>query len=132
MKPMVIERRHPKNLYRRRAEWRLRDCIPLKAVAKYAALTLIGFLLFRAGQAHALAERGYEALGGEVFALFLPVLYWMVTRVLRDTLDARKGNGHKSMKIQSGENGKGRGNGSGTYSHHAAAGGGKAQRVLLR
>lgn len=93
MKPMVIERRQPKNLYRKREKRRLRDYIPLKAVVKYAVLTLIGFLLFRAGQAHALAERGYEALGGEVFALFLPVLYWMVARVVRDTLDARGGKG---------------------------------------
>ena len=61
----------------------------MAAVAKYAALTLVGFLLFRAGQARALAERGYEALGGEVFALFLPVLYWMMSRVLRDTLGVR-------------------------------------------
>ena len=90
---MKIDRRKPVNLFRIKRKWRLRDHIPMAAVAKYAALTLVGFLLFRAGQAHALAERGYEALGGEVFALFLPVLYWMVTRVIRDTLDARGGKG---------------------------------------
>ena len=50
-------------------------------------------MLFRAGQAQAFIERGYEALGGEVFALFLPVLYWMVSRVIRDTLDMRGGKG---------------------------------------
>ena len=90
---MKIDRRKPVNLFRIKRKWRLRDHIPMAAVAKYAALTLVGFLLFRAGQAHALAERGYEALGGEVFALFLPVLYWMVTRVVRDALDARGGKG---------------------------------------
>lgn len=90
---MKIDRRQPVNLFRIKRKWRLRDHIPMAAVGKYAALTLVGFLLFRAGQAHALAERGYEALGGEVFALFLPVLYWMVTRVIRDTLDARGGKG---------------------------------------
>lgn len=90
---MKIDRRQPVNLFRVKRKWRLWDHIPVAAVAKYAALTLIGFLLFRAGQARALAERGYEALGGEVFALFLPVLYWMVTRVIRDTLDARGGKG---------------------------------------
>ena len=45
------------------------------------------FLVFLRWQA--LAERGYEALGGEVFALFLPVLYWMMSRVLRDILGVR-------------------------------------------
>lgn len=91
MKPMVIERHPQMGLYRKRAKWRLRDYIPLKAVAKYAALTLIGFQLFRAGQAHALAERGYKALGGEVFALFLPLFYWLAARVARDALGARGG-----------------------------------------
>lgn len=90
---MKIDRRKPVNLFRIKRKWRLRDHIPMAAVAKYAALTLVGFLLFRAGQARALAERGYEALGGEVFALFLPVLYWMVERVVRDTLGARGGKG---------------------------------------
>lgn len=71
---MKVERRKPTSLYRKRAEWQLLDNVPIKAIVKYAALTLIGFLLFQAGQAHALAERGYEALGGEAFALFLPVL----------------------------------------------------------
>ena len=87
--PMKIERRAPTTLFRQERKWRLRDHIRIAAVAKYAALTLAGFLLFRAGQARALAERGYEALGGEVFALFLPVLYWMMSRVLRDILGVR-------------------------------------------
>ncbi len=91
---MKIERRAPTNPFRQEKKWRLRDHIRIAAVAKYAALTLAGFLLFRAGQAHALAERGYEALGGEVFALFLPGFYWMVSRVIRDTLDMRGGKAH--------------------------------------
>lgn len=90
---MKVERRKPTSLYRKRAEWQLLDNVPIKAIVKYAALTLIGFLLFQAGQAHALAERGYEALGGEAFALFLPVLYWVVGRVVQDTLDANGGKG---------------------------------------
>lgn len=75
---MKIERCERVNLFRKQKRWWLRDHIPLAAVVKYPALTLAGVLLFRAGQAHALAERGYEALGGEVFALFLPGFYWMV------------------------------------------------------
>lgn len=88
--PLRIERRPPAALYRKPKKWRLRDHIPVAAVAKYAALTLTGYLLFRAGQARALVERGYEALGGEAFALFLPVLYWMVSRTVRDMLNARR------------------------------------------
>lgn len=89
--PLKIERHMPVNPCRKRVKWRLRDYIPMAAVVKYAALTVTGYLLFRAGQARALAERGYEALGGEVFALFLPGLYWMGSRVVRDILDIRDG-----------------------------------------
>lgn len=87
--PMKIERRKPVNLFRIKRKWRIRDHIPLVAVAKYAALTLAGILLFRTGQAQALAERGYEAFGGEVFALFFPLFYWMVSRIIRDILGMR-------------------------------------------
>ena len=40
------------------------------SVAKYSGLTLAGIILFRAGAAYALTERGYSAVGGEAFALF--------------------------------------------------------------
>lgn len=53
-------------------------------VAKYAALTVAGVLLFRAGAAYALTERGYKAIGGEVFALFLPVFYYTISATVRD------------------------------------------------
>ena len=86
-----LERRQPVSFYRRQERRRLWERSPVAAIVKYTALTLVGVLLFRAGQAHALAERGYEALGGEVFALFLPGFYWMVSRVIRDALDMRGG-----------------------------------------
>ena len=53
-------------------------------VAKYAALTVAGVLLFRAGAAYALTERGYKAIGGEVFALLLPVFYYTISATVRD------------------------------------------------
>ena len=53
-------------------------------VAKYAALTVAGVLLFRAGAAYALTERGYKAIGGEVFALFLPVFFYVASVTVRD------------------------------------------------
>lgn len=54
------------------------------AVVKYAALTVAGVILFRAGAAYALAERGYKAIGGEVFALLLPLLYYVISEIVRD------------------------------------------------
>ena len=48
-------------------------------IALYAALTA-GILLFRAGAAVAYVERGYSAVGGEVFALFLPIFYYIISQ----------------------------------------------------
>ena len=45
------------------------------AVLKYAALTVAGVLLFRWGQGYALAERGYEAIGGEALLLGLSLIH---------------------------------------------------------
>ena len=66
-----------------------------RTIIKYAILTLIGIVLFRAGAAAGLRERGYEAVGGEAFAL-LPVLYYLISTTVKDWIDdiraeARKG-----------------------------------------
>ena len=53
------------------------------SVAKYSGLTLAGIIMFRAGAAYALTERGYSAVGGEAFALFLPVFYALFSGVGR-------------------------------------------------
>ena len=42
--------------------------------------------LFFVGQAHALRERGYEAIGGEYLLLAIPVLYYLLRAVLKDYL----------------------------------------------
>lgn len=54
------------------------------AVVWYALLTVAGVLLYKAGAAYALRERGYYAVGGEVLALLLPVLYYAAVAVIRD------------------------------------------------
>lgn len=51
-------------------------------IALYAALTAAGILLFRAGAAVAYMERGYNAVGGEAFALFLPVFYYIISHAV--------------------------------------------------
>lgn len=71
---------------RRRSKKHTRRRVRLNGwtVAKYAALTVAGILLFRVGAAYALAERGYKAIGGEVFALFLPVFFYIASVTVRD------------------------------------------------
>ena len=56
----------------------------LKAVVKYAILTMCGFLLFRAGQAAAFEQRGYIAYGGECFFLTLPLFYYLISTTARE------------------------------------------------
>ena len=66
-----------------------------RTVAWYAVLTVAGVLLYKLGAAYALRERGYYAVGGEVLALLLPVLYYvaavMVRDFMRDWKDGRFG-----------------------------------------
>lgn len=68
--------------------------VPVWAIVKYAALTIAGIMLFREGAARALAYRGYFAVGGEVFALFLPIFYYCLSRTVRDLITDIK-NGFK-------------------------------------
>lgn len=65
----------------------------IRTIAKYAVLTLAGIILFRAGAAYALTERGYSAVGGEAFALFLPVFYALFSGVGRGYIKDKK-NGY--------------------------------------
>lgn len=55
-------------------------------VVKYILLTGGGVLLYILAAKYALAERGYFAVGGEVFFLLLPVFYYIVATVIRDYL----------------------------------------------
>lgn len=56
-------------------------------VAWYAILTAAGILLYKAGAAYAMRERGYFAIGGEVLALLLPVLYYVTARTVGDIIE---------------------------------------------
>ena len=55
-------------------------------VAWYALLTVAGVLLYKAGAAYALQERGYYAVGGEALALLLPVFYYTAATTIRDII----------------------------------------------
>lgn len=52
----------------------------------YAVLAGIGIALFRWGHAYATRERGYIAIGGEMFFLLLPLLWWMFSNIVKDTI----------------------------------------------
>lgn len=101
MEAMKIERREPLNIYRKRRGDQTARRLRAVCVAKYIALTVAGILLFRAGQAAALTERGYAAVGGEVFALFLPAFYFIISHMVRDIIkdlpaaDAGKSRGRR-------------------------------------
>lgn len=77
------ERKRP----RRRAR---RVRVNVWTVVKYAALTLAGIILFRAGAAYGLKERGYSAVGGEAFALLLPVFWYTMEKTVRGYIEDAK------------------------------------------
>lgn len=64
--------------------------IDLTKILKYLALFLVGVILFKLAAAQALIDRGYSAVGGEVFFLFLPVIYYLISKIVRDWLDDLK------------------------------------------
>lgn len=61
-----------------------------------ARIANAGVLLFRWGQGYALAERGYEAIGGEALLLGLSLFWYLTETTIRDTVrDFRKGGRRK-------------------------------------
>lgn len=87
MKPILKIGQAPR---RQRANPRARPArLTAKAVARYVLLTAAGVLLYKAGAACALRERGYFAVGSEAVFLLLPVLYCLAAAVVRDMKDRR-------------------------------------------
>lgn len=61
----------------------------MKETIKYGALTVLGVCLFKMASEYALRERGYFAVGGEIFLLLLPVFYYLLSEMadsIRDDL----------------------------------------------
>lgn len=69
---------------------RKRPVVDVRPLLKYAALTLLGFIMFKIGAAQARIDRGYSAIGGEGLFLFLPVIYYLISKTVRDWLDDLK------------------------------------------
>ena len=97
MKPITIERRGAGQTRRKRQGVHLRERVRLAVIAKYAALTLLGFILFKMAAAQARIDRGYSAIGGEAMFLLLPVLYYLISKTVRDWLDDLRNNNHKGV-----------------------------------
>ncbi len=51
---------------------------------KYAILTVLGIIGYQMAAAYAYEVRGYKAVGGEVFTLFLPVFYYLISSTVKD------------------------------------------------
>lgn len=101
MKPINIERRKTTYFPALKRKRRKVDTGKVLTAIKYIALTSLGVILFRAGQAQAFCERGYQAIGGEVFALFLPVFYYLISRTVRDTVnDIQREKAEKRKEAQ--------------------------------
>lgn len=52
----------------------------------YAMLAGIGILTFKALNAYATLERGYIAVGGEAGLLLLPLLWWLISTTVKDSI----------------------------------------------
>lgn len=76
--------RNTKPRQKRKRELPVVDVWP---ILKYAALTLLGFLLFKAAAIQARIDRDYSAVGGEAMFLLLPVIYYLISATVRDWLD---------------------------------------------
>ena len=74
-----------------------RPVVDVRPILKYAALTLLGFILFKMAAAQARIDRGYSAIGGEAMFLLLPVLYSLISKTVRDWLDDLRNNNHKGV-----------------------------------
>lgn len=57
---------------------------------KYTVLSLLGLLLYSYAAEYVSHWRGYFAVGGEFFILFLPLFYHIISKSVRDTIEEVK------------------------------------------
>lgn len=69
---------------RKRKHRRKKKGLSAGTIATYIVLTLFGIWLYRLGAEYAYQQRGYFAVGGEIFALMLPYFYWAIARTVKD------------------------------------------------
>ncbi len=57
-----------------------------KAIVKWGFMVLVGVILFLWGAEAAYIQRGYKAYGGEYLLLFLPILAYLLSGSIKDTI----------------------------------------------
>ncbi len=73
-----------------------------KKAIKYAILTVCGVILFTVLNRAANTERTAASIGGEVFLLILPLMWWIVERTIKDFVGECK-RAWREIKSDSGE-----------------------------
>lgn len=63
----------------------------LKNLAKWSLLVIASILLYMAGSRQAFHQRGYEAIGGEIFLLLLPAIYHSLEQMIQDIKEEVRG-----------------------------------------
>lgn len=58
----------------------------IRVFVKYQILSIISVFLYAMVAKYTYIERGYFALGGEVFILLLPLFYYLVLTIVRDAI----------------------------------------------
>lgn len=61
-----------------------------EGLLKWTILVLLGILLFIAGSRQAFHQRGYEAIGGEIFLLALPAAYLAIEQMAKEIIEDTK------------------------------------------
>ena len=59
----------------------------LGAVTKWTLIIGGTIALFILGKEAALRERGYRAIGGEALILFIPIIYYVAARTVKDWIE---------------------------------------------
>ena len=61
-----------------------------KKIIKYAIITVCGVILFIVVNQASNAERPAPSVGGEIFFLILPVMWWLTEKAIKDIRDEFK------------------------------------------
>ena len=70
---------------------------PSATIIKYTLITVIGILLFNAANQAANADRITDSVGGEGLLLFLPIIWWLIERTIKDLISENQ-KSHKDEK----------------------------------
>lgn len=58
-----------------------------EGLLKWTILVLLGIMLYIAGSRQAFHQRGYEAIGGEMFLLALPAAYLEIEQMVKEIIE---------------------------------------------